>query len=400
MSSPEPPSSRSPRPRIRKAHSYEHEYSGTRAGGVRSDVQRRGAGHWHGDDGVLYYRSDDGAEFYCASDGAYYPRELLVDALAASSAHAGGVSAAHDRSTYYEYIARHSAELPAQRGESPAEHRSAPGSHTNGSGHAQGVPAQGVPAQPAAAEAAPASGAVPPRPTSPPYAIPPSATPPPAALPSSASGAAGAAGAATISGAPQGDDSGQRRRTGRVIIGTIAVLAVIALGISLGFTFLGPDRGIQATDIESPSSSSAPDSPAPGDSTEDGEAPATAGEQLDAHVTDGTRIAEEQLSDQWVVQLSAKKPGLEADERTWDEEAILQEFEENQRRHPEAVMLWSGDWSSFRLADFWVTVLAEPYDSPDEALATCTNLGLDRDNCFAKKLSKSEGPEGTTALND
>ena len=178
------------------------------------------------------------------------------------------------------------------------------------------------------------------------------------------------------------------------------MLAVIALGISLGFTFLGPDRGIQATDIESPSSSSAPDSPAPGDSTEDGEAPATAGEQLDAHVTDGTRIAEEQLSDQWVVQLSAKKPGLEADERTWDEEAILQEFEENQRRHPEAVMLWSGDWSSFRLADFWVTVLAEPYDSPDEALATCTNLGLDRDNCFAKKLSKSEGPEGTTALND
>lgn len=173
------------------------------------------------------------------------------------------------------------------------------------------------------------------------------------------------------------------------------MVAVLALGIGLGFTFLGPDRGIQATDIESPGSSSTPD-----DSGDGGDAPATAGEQLGAHVTDGTRIAEQQLTDQWVVQLSAKKPGLEADQRTWDEEAILEEFEENQRRHPEAILLWSGDWSSFRLGDFWVTVLAEPYDSPDEALATCTNMGLDRDNCFAKKLSTSEGPDGTTALND
>lgn len=396
MSSPEPPSSGSPRPRIRKAHSYEHEYSGPRGG--RADTSgaavsaggtaaaggsaSAGGGHWYGDDGVLYYRSEDGAEFYCASDGAYYPRELLVDALASPSTRTAGGSADHDRSTYYEYIARHSAEIPAQRS-------SPHGSHTNGSGPAHAAHAQGT-----SAEAPVTHGAVPPRPTTPPTALPGSATA--AGAPEPARGGA----AATISAAPQGENDVRRRRTGPVVIGAIAAIAVLALGIGLGFTFLGPDRGIQATDIESPGSSSAPDSPAADDSGDGDDVPTTASEQLDAHVTDGTRIAEQRLTDQWVVQLSAKKPGLEANERTWDEEAILEEFEENQRRHPEAVLLWSGDWSSFRLGDFWVTVLAEPYDSPDEALATCTNMGLDRDNCFAKKLSTSDGPDGTTALND
>ena len=387
MSSPELPSSRSPRPRIRKAHSYEHEYSGPRAG--RADapdaaMSSRGS-HWYGDDGVLYYRGDDGAEFYCASDGAYYPRELLVDALAASSARTADGSAAHDRSTYYEYIARHSAELPAQ-----------PGS-ADSSDAFRSASAHDMRAQAPAAEAPVTHGTAPPRPTAPPTALPAAATA--AAASESARGAGGAGGART-SATSQGEDGVRRRRTGPLAFGAIAVIAVLALGIGLGFTYLGPDRGIQATDIESPGSSSTPGSPAPADSGDGGDVPATAGEQLDAHVTDGTRIAEQRLTDQWVVQLSAKKPGLEANERTWDEEAILEEFQENQRRHPEAVLLWSGDWSSFRLGDFWVTVLAEPYDSPDEALAMCTNMGLDRDNCFAKKLSTSEGPDGTTALND
>lgn len=388
MSSPEPPSSRPPRPRIRKAHSYEHEYSGPRAGGADASGAAVSAGgdHWYGDDGVLYYRSGDGAEFYCASDGAYYPRELLVDALAASSTRTAEGSAEHDRSTYYEYIARHSAELPAQP-DSPH----GPRTHSSGAAHASHV--QGT-----SAEAPVTHGAVPPRPTAPPTA-PPTARPA-SATPAAAPGSAGGGAAARIPAAPQSEDGSRPRHTGPLLIGTIAVIAVLALGIGLGVTFLGPDRGIQATDIESPGSSSAPESPAPDDAGNGGDAPATAGEQLGAHVTDGTLVAERQLTDRWVVQLSAKKPGLEADERTWDEESILEEFEENQRRHPEAILLWSGDWSSFRLADFWVTVLAEPYDSPDEALATCTNLGLDRDNCFAKKLSTSEGPDGTTVLNE
>jgi hypothetical protein len=174
------------------------------------------------------------------------------------------------------------------------------------------------------------------------------------------------------------------------------VLAVVvAVTIVLGAVFLGPDRGMQATDAQS----SAP-SAGSGEASPDTASEATAGEQLTAEVDEGTLIAQDRLAEQWVVQLSAKKPGLEANGRTWAEEDILAEYTENQRRHPEAILLWSGDWTSFRLSDFWVTVLAEPYDTPEEALETCRNLGLDRDNCFAKKLSTSEGPDGTRLLND
>ncbi|HLS32747.1 MAG TPA: hypothetical protein VK039_04080, partial [Brevibacterium sp.] len=169
MSSPEHPSSPASRPRIRRAHSY--EYSHRHRSPARPSVA---AGHWYGEDGVLYYRSDEGAEFYCASDGGYYPRELLSGARAGSSPRMLGGSAEHDRSTYYEYIARHSAELPAQPGAAVAEAPAAP-------------------------------SAVPPRPATPPPAAPDSA-----AAPGSAGAAGGAvgtrdAGAAVTPAAPRGE---------------------------------------------------------------------------------------------------------------------------------------------------------------------------------------------------
>ena len=425
-----PPSSR---PRIRKAHSAEQEYSGP-SGPDSTSAQHGGGGgvHWYGDDGVLYYRGDDGGEYYLASDGAYYPRGLLAEALSSSqngsaafgasvpfgssgaSASFGsspsGASAADDRSTYYEYIARHSGEFPAHPGPGAGHPKS-------GAGHAQGSPHAGP--HSALAEAPAGYPPAPPQPSAPPFATgpgsplhahqgtngssDPTGSPHPAAAGrGTGSGPASGAGAAAApSGAPAAGDgrTRPRRRWVALVVGTVALLAVVALGITLGFVFLGPDRGVQATDIETPTAD--PTDRATGSTPEDSEgAPPPAEDQLNEHVADGTRIAHEQLEGQWVVQLSAKKDGLEANGRTWDDEAILEEFEENQRRHPDAVLLWSGDWSSFRLSDFWVTVLAEPYDDPADALATCRNLGLDRDNCFAKKLSTSEGPDGTTELND
>src|SRR5699024_2261192 len=216
MSSPEHPSSPASRPRIRRAHSY--EYSHRHRSAARPSAV---AGHWYGDDGVLYYRSDEGTEFYCASDGGYYPRELLSGALAASSPRMLGGSAEHDRSTYYEYIARHSAEPPAQPG--------------------------------AAAEAPAAPSAVPPRPATPPPAAPDAAAAPGSAGAAGGAGGAGGthdAGAAVAPAAAR--DEGRRRPTGRWVVGAIALLAVLAVGIGLGVTFLGPDRGVRATAIETP----------------------------------------------------------------------------------------------------------------------------------------------------
>ena len=63
------------------------------------------------------------------------------------------------------------------------------------------------------------------------------------------------------------------------------------------------------------------------------------------------------------------------------------------------MLLWSGDWSTFRFNDYWITILGEAYDDPDEALAQCRALEIDRDHCFAKKLSTTEGPDESTKLN-
>ena len=280
-------------------------------------------------------------------------------------------SATHDRSTYYEYIAQHTGGTPSVPGQP-----SVPG-HTTGTPGAPGAPAvHGAPA-------AHGGPGVPNGAGSP--AVPDGAGSP--SLP----GGPSSGGMPTP---PHGYAPAPFRWRG-LVAGLVAIAVIVGVLIVLGVVLLGPDRGIQSTDDQTPGPSPSASQAVPDSSVEE-----TAGEQLAAQTDEGTAIAQEQLAEQWVVQLSAKKPGLEANGRTWAEEDILEEFTENQRRHPAAILLWSGDWSSFRLDDFWVTVLAEPYDNPEAALETCRHLGLDRDNCFAKKLSTSEGPDGTTKLND
>lgn len=298
-------------------------------------------------------------------------------------------SAAHDRSTYYEYIARHG-------GENRATGTSAP--HV-GEADSGGAPNSSAPHSYAPHASGPhGAGGI----GSPPHAGgPPVGTPHGGAAHSGSPHGPTAPGSPVAFGSPGAPASSSAPgasvpfRLRGLLAGVVVLTVVIAVTIVLGAVFLGPDRGMQASDAPS----SAPSAGA-GEASPDPASEATAGEQLTAGVDEGTRIAQDRLAEQWVVQLSAKKPGLEADGKTWAEEDILAEYTENQRRHPEAILLWSGDWTSFRLSDFWVTVLAEPYDTPEEALETCRDLGLDRDNCFAKKLSTSEGPDGTTLLND
>ena len=338
MSTPDRPGTPS-RPRIRRAHSDQQAYGAPQAGpqaGPQVPAESHAAPPHHA----------------TAPHPAAPPQPAAAPPHATPGTPEGPApqSAAHDRSTYYEYIAQHS-----------GEHRAAAGSAPTG--YAAGSPAG--PGQPGA----PGYGSGGPHGPVPPYG----------------------AGAHSGPGGPA-----PRRSRGRgFLIAGLAVVVIAALTFVLTTTLLGPDRGMQSTDAESSEPASSDDGPSP-----EASASVPAGEQLNAQVEVGTRIAQDDLADEWVVQLSAKKPGLEASGKTWAEEDILAEFTENQRRHPEAILLWSGDWSSFRLDDFWVTVLAQPYDTPEEALETCRNLGLDRDNCFAKKLSTSERPDGTTMLND
>ncbi|WGP06084.1 hypothetical protein QFE97_18505 [Bacillus subtilis] len=112
------------------------------------------------------------------------------------------------------------------------------------------------------------------------------------------------------------------------------------------------------------------------------------------------KTAKSELNGKWVPQLSSKKVGLKAEGKTWDEEAILEEFEGLREEFPRVKLIWSGDFGSFKEDNFWVTVVGIGYDDPEDALSWCSSHGLGPDSCYAKQLNTSGGHDGTTRLQD
>ena len=108
------------------------------------------------------------------------------------------------------------------------------------------------------------------------------------------------------------------------------------------------------------------------------------------------RSTVEGLVGEWVPQLSAKRDGLVADGITYDDDAILAHWSALTVRDPSAVMLFSGDWPVFNGSDFWVVVHPQGFSTAAAANAWCDAQGYAADDCYAKKLSHSGGPSGTT----
>lgn len=121
-------------------------------------------------------------------------------------------------------------------------------------------------------------------------------------------------------------------------------------------------------------------------------APSTALRQI--HLADAPAVAE--VVDFWVPQLSAKKPGLMVDGQPFDDAAILTDHQSLRARFPEARLLWSGDFTSFTGTDYWVTVTAVPFATPTQANAWCDRRSLPADQCFAKRVSTTAGPQAST----
>lgn len=105
-----------------------------------------------------------------------------------------------------------------------------------------------------------------------------------------------------------------------------------------------------------------------------------------------------QLSGRWSPQLSAKRPGLYADGKTYDNSAILDEYLALKARYPRTLLLWSGDWPVFDSGNFWIVMSGVPFSDPDSANDWCVQENFDKDHCFAKRLSKTGGSDGTTKL--
>lgn len=104
----------------------------------------------------------------------------------------------------------------------------------------------------------------------------------------------------------------------------------------------------------------------------------------------------ESLVGQWVPQLGSKAAGLVVNGRTFDEASILADFTVSRSRFPQAILVRSDDYTSFRRGGFWVTLAGQPFATAQEANAWCDQQSLLRDDCFAKRLSHSEGPEGNS----
>lgn len=100
----------------------------------------------------------------------------------------------------------------------------------------------------------------------------------------------------------------------------------------------------------------------------------------------------------WVPQLSSKTIGLTADGITYGYQEILDYFRSTQARYPQALLLRSDDYTSFKMSDYWVIVIPTPYSSGAEANSWCDTEDIDADNCFAKLLTHSGSYEGTTLL--
>ena len=111
---------------------------------------------------------------------------------------------------------------------------------------------------------------------------------------------------------------------------------------------------------------------------------------------DGDAATVESLVGKWIPQLSSKREGDVIDGTRYDAAAVLADFNGWQERVPSSVLTRSERFTSFRGQDYWVTVAAEPFDTAEAANAWCATEGLAPGDCFAKRLSHTEGPAGNT----
>jgi hypothetical protein len=79
------------------------------------------------------------------------------------------------------------------------------------------------------------------------------------------------------------------------------------------------------------------------------------------------------------------------DGTTYDAAAVLADHQRLRAAHPDALLLWSGSFTSFRGSDYWVTVVDRSFPTPAAANAWCDSVGFGADDCYAKSLSHTSG---------
>lgn len=188
-----------------------------------------------------------------------------------------------------------------------------------------------------------------------------------------------ATGHGVAAGAPA--EVGRRGHSAKAWVAAATVGVVVGLVAVLGLMLATGRTGVPVGQPPTPSATTPPPTPAAA---------------LEAQRADDAATVET-LVGQWVPQVSAKSVGLVVDGVTFDEQRILADYQALAQRYPDAVLLRSADYTSFRAAGFWVTVVPRTFPSAADANAWCDGEGFASEDCFAKRLSRTEGPEGNSA---
>ena len=180
------------------------------------------------------------------------------------------------------------------------------------------------------------------------------------------------------------------------IAGAAAIVVLAVVGALLVLTLRPPvltaaPASTAPQTVVVPSTTTVTAAPSADTSASSGSSTTTLDDQV---ATDRTSV--EALVGSWIPQLSSKSVGTVADGITYDAGDILSQYQRLATSYPDAKLLYSGDWPVFRNGGYWVVVVARPFSTSSAANAWCSAQGFGPDDCFAKKLSHSGGPSGST----
>jgi serine/threonine protein kinase len=184
-----------------------------------------------------------------------------------------------------------------------------------------------------------------------------------------------------------------------VALAAVVIAAVVVITVVLALHNNPTPSSAPATTVTTEETASA-SAPAPSSPTPTDTPPPDPIQQLQA-LKDQDAPAVAQVVGQWIPQLSSKH-GAEPwtddpeDNIVYDPAQILQETQRLSQQYG-AVLLWSGDWTTYDSPDYWVTVVPTAYPDSNSVLNWCRSVGRDPDHCSAQIVSKTLGPDGTHA---
>jgi hypothetical protein len=191
----------------------------------------------------------------------------------------------------------------------------------------------------------------------------------------------------------------QPRRTRIPVALSVAVVAVFLAAVAgAAWYALGGRIGAVAAAPAAPSPAPAVGEVDPPPPTQPGADPSSGApdpaEALAAQAA-ADRPAADASVGSWLPQISSKADGLTVNGVVYDNARILAEFRDARQQY-EAILVRSDDFSTFRNAGYWVVLVPQRFTTPQAANSWCATHGFAPADCFAKRLSHTDGPEGNT----